>query len=229
MAQIVRLLSKYSGIQIDIDSRSVVPALSIFVMWLFTISALIGIAIGYETWFIPQTPLNLSIVFLLALVNFNRDRKFFMAMSLSALIGFFVEVIGVKSGAIFGNYYYGDNLGFKVLEVPLLIGVFWFILALSTSQIARYFFTNIVAVIICGSLLMIGLDYFMEQLAHRFDFWHFEGGLAGFQNYIGWYATALVLQYIIYKLVPKQSFDFSLHLWCNQLVFFTLLIIILSM
>jgi len=36
---------------------------SILVIWLFVISALIGISLGFEDWFIPKTPLNLLIGF----------------------------------------------------------------------------------------------------------------------------------------------------------------------
>ena len=35
------------------------------------------------------------------------------------LIGFVIEVIGVKTGYVFGSYSYGDSLGFKILEVPV--------------------------------------------------------------------------------------------------------------
>src|SRR5689334_23098853 len=35
------------------------------------------------------------------------------------------EVIGVATGAIFGAYSYGEVLGFKLLEVPLIIGLNW--------------------------------------------------------------------------------------------------------
>ena len=37
--------------------------LAIGIVWLFHISAIIGMLIGYESWFLPKTPLNLIISF----------------------------------------------------------------------------------------------------------------------------------------------------------------------
>ena len=55
-----------------------------------------------------------------------------------ACLGFFIEVIGVKTGFIFGSYYYGAAMGIKILAVPLLIGLNWSILVYSTSLVVQY-------------------------------------------------------------------------------------------
>jgi putative membrane protein len=44
------------------------------------------------------------------------------------VIGFFSETVGVKTGLIFGEYSYGKALGFQWMQVPLLIGLNWFII-----------------------------------------------------------------------------------------------------
>ena len=67
---------------------------------------------------------------------------------------------------------------------------------------------------------MVGLDFIMEQLASRFDFWHFEGGVAGVQNYIAWFITAFVLHLIASHWLTKTKGIFSKHLYLNQVVFF---------
>ena len=58
-------------------------------------------------------------------------------------IGFLVEVIGVNYGIIFGNYTYGKVLGFKVLNVPLMIGVNWFFLSIACGGISDIFFNKL--------------------------------------------------------------------------------------
>ena len=49
-------------------------------------------------------------------------------------LGFGVEVIGVETGLLFGDYEYGSGLGPKVLKVPMLMGVLWWILLLGTHH-----------------------------------------------------------------------------------------------
>jgi putative membrane protein len=84
-----------------------------------------------------------------------------------------------------------------------------------------------ITVAITGASLMVGLDFLMEQLASRFDFWHFAGGIADLQNYVAWFFVALFLQFLCYKMVPKHNSSFSMHLYLNQVAFFLVSYIIL--
>ena len=43
-------------------------------------------------------------------------------------VGVSVEIMGINTGILFGDYTYGDVLGFKLRDVPVLIGVNWFII-----------------------------------------------------------------------------------------------------
>ena len=62
---------------------------------------------------------------------------------LGFLTGMITEILGVQWGWIFGNYQYGDALGYKVLGVPLLIGVNWALLTIITGAIAQQFYQNL--------------------------------------------------------------------------------------
>src|SRR6187402_1961516 len=84
---------------------------------------LIGITTNYELgklFILSLTPLNL-IVNIAMLLYFHKDwnRNFIISAIVIAIAGFAIEVIGVKTGAVFGNYFYGKSLGFKILEVPV--------------------------------------------------------------------------------------------------------------
>ena len=202
-------------------------ALSVCIMWLFTISALIGISLGFEDWFIPKTPLNLLIGLALLFINIPLMSKKSKALFLVAFtVGMVVEIVGVRTGMIFGNYEYGSNLGMKVFGVPLMIGIYWAVLVIVTSHMAKSFFKNIVSASITGSLLMVGLDFLMEQMAPSFDFWYFEGGFASVQNYTAWFFVALFLQIIAYSWMPKYKGSFATHLYFNQVTFFAISFII---
>lgn len=70
-----------------------------------------------------------------------------------------VELIGVNTGLLFGTYQYGENLGIKVFGVPFLIGINWGVITFLTANIANRFIKNKWLVILCGSILMVALDF----------------------------------------------------------------------
>jgi len=63
---------------------------------------------------------------------------FYISLIAVSIIGFLIEVIGVKTGYIFGRYYYGQSLGYHLLSVPLLIGLNWGVLLYSTIQLSNF-------------------------------------------------------------------------------------------
>ena len=199
--------------------------LSIGIIWLFHVSGIIGILYGNSDWFISATPLNLSINFILLLLNCNGHKLFFPMVIIGFLTGMITEILGVQFGWIFGDYQYLDALGYKVLGVPVLIGVNWALLSVITGAIAQQFYENIIMRIIIGVALMLFLDLLIEPIAPMLDFWVFEGGEAPLQNYIGWAAVAFFLQFIFhfFKISVKGWFPHQLYLL--QIIFFTVLLI----
>jgi len=195
--------------------------LGIFLIYLFHVSAIIGALLGYKEWFIPKTPLNLSIIMVLMIWLFAIDSKRKVIASLIFfLTGIFVEWLGVNFSLLFGAYQYGNNLGTKVGGVPILIGVNWAILVLISGQIANKIHVSRWFKILIGASLMVILDFFMEVPAPHFDFWMFEGGIAPLRNYIAWFAIAALL-HLVYQLLKIQgNFKLSFHLYICQLIFF---------
>ena len=59
-----------------------------------------------------------------------------------ALIGFIFEIIGVKTGLIFGHYKYCNGLGTKVFDVPLIISLNWALPISIGINIGFHFFKN---------------------------------------------------------------------------------------
>jgi putative membrane protein len=185
------------------------------------VSALIGMALGYEDWFIPKTPLNLMIGFVLLVWNTAFDSwKVILGFAIAFIVGMTMEILGVSTGKIFGNYAYGANLGSKLLDVPYMIGLYWVVLVVITSFIARKFSNSLILVSSIGAGLMVILDLFIEQMAPRFDFWKFEQHPVPLENYIAWFVIAFILHICVKHLVTQSSSRFSLHLYLSQLSFF---------
>ena len=173
--------------------------IAIGLIWLFHVSGIVGIIYSDPTWFIQATPLNLLLSFVLLLINTHLNKKTVFLILLCFITGMVAEIIGVKFGFLFGNYTYGKALGYKVMEVPLMIGINWSILIFITGFIVQLFFDIIWARIIVGIALMLFLDLVIEPVAPVLDFWTFESGLASYHNYIGWASTAFPLQLLFHK------------------------------
>jgi uncharacterized membrane protein len=204
-----------------VKKNSDLKSLSIFIIWLFQLSAIIGISMGHYDWFISKTPLNLIIAAILLTIHFPIDnfKKVVVALVIFAS-SLLIEWIGVHFGFLFGVYEYGKNLGLKIDGVPLLIGVNWAVLILSTAAIADRWVKSILLKILLGALLMVFMDFFIETSAPPFDFWIWASGVAPLRNYIAWFIVSALLHTFYHRTKMKGDFTFSCHLYAAQLLFF---------
>lgn len=198
--------------------------LSVFLLWLFNISGIIGILNpAYSDWFLSLTPVNLLLTFIILVVNIKEKFRFnlIIAFAIPFLLGFITEALGVNLGWIFGTYAYGENLGFKLIGVPLMICINWAVLTAITADIAKYISKNIWISAFIGATLMTLLDIVIEVSAPRFDFWEFENLIVPLQNYFGWLGTAFVahLGYQYFKV--KTNRLISLHIFITMVIFFS--------
>jgi putative membrane protein len=195
--------------------------LGIFLIWLLHISGLIGILSGQAAWFVPKTPFNLLLMALLFIWIFPLDTIRKTALfAFICVAGISAEWIGVHTGWLFGSYHYGENLGPKLDGIPYLIGVNWALLSFCSGCVSRNLPLPSWGRILFGALLLVGLDFFMEGLAPRLDFWTFQGGLPTLWNYICWFILAVLFLWGYEKLDIQGSRRFSLHLLSAQFLFF---------
>ncbi|MEM8928076.1 MAG: carotenoid biosynthesis protein, partial [Bacteroidota bacterium] len=130
-----------------------------------------------------------------------------------------VEWLGANHSLLFGSYNYGNNLGIKIDGVPLFIGINWALLTFITGTLSSKVHHNIWVKSALGALLMVLLDFFMEQSAPSFDFWSF-GDEVPVDNYVTWFVLAFVFHFIYQKSKIQGNFLLSLHLFLAQTVFF---------
>tara|TARA_B100000945_G_C20404969_1_gene609465 strand:+ start:325 stop:966 length:642 start_codon:yes stop_codon:yes gene_type:complete len=206
---------------IDLNKEKI----SIFIIWLFHLSGILGIIYGNSDWFVSVTPINLTISFILLILNTDLKLKVVLLIFFCFTIGMLAEILGVNYGLIFGNYKYGEVLGYKVLSVPIIIGVNWCILVLITGAMSNLFFKSYWNKVFCGIFLMLFMDVLIEPIAPILDFWNFEGGIAKFQNYLGWFFVSFPMLIVFHKLKPNVNNSYSFNLYFLQVLFFTILII----
>lgn len=190
---------------------------------------LIGLSVpSFRPLFLPLTPLNLLLT-LVVLYKVNKDfsGQFLVVSLLVFLIGFSVEAVGVATGVLFGSYAYGSDFGFKLFETPIMIGVNWLFLAISTYGIVLSFTKKALWLILLPPVLMVALDILVEPVAMKLGFWGWENDIIPIQNYVMWFVTSLVIHGIIYLFSPKVNARISYIIFGTQCVFFTVLNLVL--
>ncbi len=198
------------------------PYLLYFLILVY-VSGSIGFVIN-PTFFSPFTPYTLLLSCFVFLIHSPlADKKFLIAFFSIAFLGFIIEVIGVKTGLIFGKYSYGNGLGFKLLDVPLIISINWAMLIFAGIRIVSVIFANKIVSLVVAALLVTLIDLLIEQVAPGLDFWQFEGGLPGLHNYLGWIGVTFFTSYFFYPTIIKGNRNVSLILLILQIIFFTTL------
>ena len=170
------------------------------------------------------TPLNLLVTAGI-LFHFEKEKTahYFIFIIATFLIGFFTEVLGVKTGLIFGDYSYGETLGFKVLNVPLSIGLNWAILIYISGIVSNKLSGNFWLRISIGSFIMVLLDFLIEPAAIDFDFWIWNSPNIPIQNYFGWFILSLLIHSIFQKLDFGKRNPLAVQLLIIQFIFFAVL------
>ena len=131
--------------------------IAIGLIWLFHVSGIMGIIYSDATWFVKATPINLLLSFVLLLINTQLSKKTLLVLLFCFIVGMTAEIIGVKFRFLFGDYAYGDALGFKVLDVPLMIGINLCMLVFITGFIAQFFSNSLWFRVLIGVSLLLFL------------------------------------------------------------------------
>lgn len=200
---------------------------------------LVGMIWIDRAWFASMTPVNLLLMSALLLWTQEvKDRSFYVVAGLSFLTGMLAEITGVHSGWLFGEYAYGSTMGFALLDVPVIIGVNWFVVVFSAACAASLLAERIRRLlhlspangsaarvsfedILLSATFAVGFDWIMEPAAVRLGFWTWAGdGAVPMLNYLTWFAVSLFLCAAMRYLRVTTRNTFAVHLLLIQAVFF---------
>lgn len=199
----------------------------IAVLIILHLVGVIGLSIEtYRESFLTLSFINLAISFsILILARKKHTIFYFSIVVFTFFLGMAAEWIGVHSSFLFGDYYYGENLGFKWHGVPIIIGVNWVMLTIISAAVACRFNLNKYTQALLAAFLMLFLDVLIEPFAIISDYWYWNGEIP-ISNFVTWFLVALVLQiaWFHFNLAEKNKVAFSLYL--IQVVFFVVLNIV---
>lgn len=196
----------------------------------------------YKDWFVALTPFSLVVMLVFLLIQQQKiDRRFIVFVVLCFAVGFFAEVIGVNTGWLFGDYAYGKVLGLKLLGVPLLIGVNWFVVVFCSGVLMHQLHDTLAAktnkqlsevlvsasIIIDGALLATFFDFLMEPVAIKLGYWTWTHQDIPIFNYLCWFVVSALLLLLMRRLKVSTNNLFATHLLIIQGLFFLVLRIFL--
>ena len=151
--------------------------------------------------------------------------NFLIWAAFTYIITFILEVVGVKTGLIFGEYNYGSTLGIKLFDVPLIIGFNWVFVILGSISISKLMTGNIFLSSIISAFIAFIFDLILEPIAIKLDYWSWFEGIIPLQNYLAWFVIALISAFGFNYLNVKVNSKISLHYLLVQFIFFVILLI----
>jgi len=166
--------------------------------------------------------------------TYQEKKLYYTWLGITFVVTLILEIIGSKTGLIFGNYWYGKTFSWQIFQVPVIIGLNWALIILSLTQafVSKNplkkpveIFKNSVYV----GFLAMWLDINLEPVAIKLDYWQWQNNIIPLQNYIAWFLIAFVFAYV-YQLFNFKKIYISRYLialYLIQLIFFSLLRFIL--
>ncbi len=207
----------------DILSNKVKLTKAILVIY-FTVGILGLIWPVTATFFTRLIPLTL-LASLAVLLAFHQkwERRHVWVFALIALLGFLVEMAGVLTGLVFGEYAYHYALGFKIFGTPPIIGINWLMLIYAAYGIFEHQRLPSWLKILGGASLMVAYDIILEPVAIALNMWSWGGGDIPIQNYVAWFVISVVFLSIMHLARIRVNNPIAKHMYVVQLVFFMVL------
>jgi bisanhydrobacterioruberin hydratase len=208
---------------------------------LFHTIGLVGMFFNKD-FFVATTPINLLLM--AGLLFYTQEKiniAFLLFVAMCFAVGIAVEIVGTSTGYLFGQYEYGKMLGIGIKNVPIVIGINWFIIMyccgitvhtileklsdkLETMTGAPSPALKILSIVSDGAMLAVVFDWIMEPAAIKLGYWTWLGDAEiPAYNYMCWFIISSLLMAAFGLLkFPKQNI-FAVNLLMIMMMFFMLI------
>lgn len=192
------------------------------------LAGMLGLMSSRADLFMLFTPLHL-IATTWMLLKCGGGQRYYLGALVVAVATFLIEMAGVNTGLIFGDYSYGRTLGPKLWGTPILIGINWVLLSFGFAHLMTQFFDNRFLKIVLGATLMVAIDFIIEPVAIAFDFWSWDATFVPMQNYLAWWLVSLIVFAGLFRFVEFRANPLASWVIGAQVVFFLSLFLWLKM
>lgn len=213
----------------DLRSKATNSTIITLVLIIFYTIGTIGISLN-PIDFAKLTPFNLLLTLIAALwMHPLKNVFFFVQLLFLFFASYILEFIGVNTGMIFGKYVYGEALGIKIGNTPLLIGINWIIVVYSSLHLVQTtskkfnIKLNAITAAAIGGFLMLILDCLIEPVAPKLDFWAFENLIVPIQNFTAWFFFGFTFCYWLIKSGLVSNNPIGWRVYIIQAAFFAIL------
>jgi uncharacterized membrane protein len=197
--------------------------LSIAFLVIIHLVGIVGMLSPYKSYFEGLTPVNLLVSFVVLMLNHKQLNQRWIVFLISIfLAGFGVEVLGVNTGFPFGEYTYGENLGFKLFNTPLMIGLNWVMLIYCSAGVAQLHNNKFIQAAVAATLMLL-YDLNLEPVAIEIGLWSWELVSIPLENYISWFFIAYAMHYALLRFMTVPTNGVAGPLFLIQMVFFAII------
>lgn len=190
---------------------------------LFLVGAILHPIPMFRNFMIKLTPFTLILTTAIVLINIMNEKKIILWFLIVFIITMIIEIMGVKTKMIFGNYNYGSTLGIKIFEVPIIIGFNWVLVILGAIQIISKITTNKLFLILFSSILTVLFDLILEPIAIKLNYWNWYKNIIPLQNYLAWFIVSSICVITFIKLNINLRNDLPAKYFITQFLFFLIL------
>ncbi|MBK9733062.1 MAG: carotenoid biosynthesis protein [Chitinophagaceae bacterium] len=189
------------------------------------IASFAGLTIPVTTHLFEQLiPISI-LVSIGTLLTFHRywNNKAVFSLLTIVLAGFLIEWIGVRTGIIFGKFAFGNSLGWKINNTPLMVGLNWLVLVYITHVAVKKIGIGRPWIELTAAALMTALDYLIEPVAIKYDCWNWEAGVVPVQNFAAWFYISFFMQLFFNRMKPVEENQIAIPLLMLNILFFAAL------
>ena len=198
---------------------------SLFFVVIYTVGV-VGLIVPFTKSLLVELTFLVLLITSIALFVFHRSIKPKRDLAVFAIIflsGIVVEIVGVKTGLIFGSYHYGNSLGPKILGTPIIIGLNWLFLTYAAASISEKISSKTAIQILATPTIMLIYDLVLEQLAQKMDMWYWENSVIPIQNYIAWWVLGFLFAALLKTFKVSTKNPVAPVLITVQFLFFVIL------
>ncbi|NMB82671.1 MAG: carotenoid biosynthesis protein [Ignavibacteria bacterium] len=198
-----------------------------FLIIIFAVGIVGHINSGTRELMLLLTPLTLfitmGVVFYSLILESNS--KLILWFFLTYFLTYLLEVVGVKTGIIFGNYNYGSTLGLKVFDVPLIIGLNWVFVILGGTSIAQKVTSDRTLSALITAMIAVAFDLILEPVAIKLDYWTWQNDTIPVRNYLAWFVISFLFAWLFNRINLNIKTDLPKIYLAVQTIFFVSLLI----